>query len=349
MMGMARQRDGRKMRKEQQEQARRQAMALLDKGWTQQRVGQAVGVSARTVRQWVAYRRDHGLKALVRDERGRKTGQGRTLSAAQEKGIRGLIRDQTPDQLKLPFALWTRRAVAQLIQRRHGLRLPVRTLGEYLKRWGFTVQKPVQKALEQQPAAVRRWLRQEYPAIVAQAKAEGAEIYWGDQTGCNNQPNAVRGYAPQGRTPQVLRSARRFTRSVMSAVTNKGSLRWMVYKGSLNAVRLIGFLGRLVRQADGRKVCLILDNLRVHHSSPVKDWLARHPAEIRVHHLPSYSPELNPDEWLNRSLKSKLAALPAPRTEAQLHRQAIAQLRSCHKQPALIARCFSSRSTAYAA
>jgi len=334
---------------EQQTQARRQALRLLADGWTQKRASQAVGVGERTVRQWVGYRRAHGLAALLRDERGRKTGQGRTLSAAQEKAIRRLIMDQTPDQLKLPFALWTRKAVGQLIQRRYGLRLPVRTLGEYLKRWGFTVQKPVQKALEQKPAAVRRWLRAEDPAIVAQAKAEGAEIYWGDQTGCNNQPNAVRGYAPQGQTPQVLRSARRFTRSVMSAVTNKGSLRWMVYKGALNASVLIGFLGRLVRQAGGRKVCLILDNLRVHHSAPVKHWLGKHAGEISVHHLPSYSPELNPDEWLNRSLKSKLAALPAPRTEVQLHRQAIAQLRSCHKQPALIARCFSSPTTAHAA
>ena len=337
------------MSKPQQEQARRQAMRLLDDGWTHRRASQAVGVGERTVRQWVSHRRDHGLQALVRDERGRKTGQGRTLSAAQERGIRRLILDQTPDQLKLPFALWTRKAVGQIIQRRYGLRLPVRTLREYLKRWGFTVQKPVQKALEQRPAAVRRWLRQEYPAIVAQAKTERAEIYWGDQTGCNNQPNALRGYAPQGQTPQVVRSARRFTRSVMSAVTNRGSLRWMVYQGALNAPRLIGFLGRLVRQADGRKVCLILDNLRVHHSAPIQAWLEEHRERIVVHHLPSYSSELNPDEWLNRSLKSKLAALPAPHTEVQLHRQTIAQLRSCQKQPALITRCFSSRSTAYAA
>ena len=217
------------MSKSQQEQARRQAMRLLAAGWTHQRVSQAVGVGERTVRQWVSHRRDHGLRALVRDERGRQTGQGRTLSAAQEKDIQRLILDRTPDQLKLPFALWTRKAVGQLILRRHGLRLPVRTLGEYLKRWGFTVQKPVQKALEQKPCAVRRWLRQEYPAIVAQAKAEGAEIYWGDQTGCNNQPNAVRGYAPQGRTPQVRRSARRFTRSVMSAEIGRASCRERVY------------------------------------------------------------------------------------------------------------------------
>jgi transposase len=337
------------MTKAQQEQARRQAMRLLGEGWTQQRASQAVGVSERTVRQWVSYRRKHGLAALVRDERGRQTGQGRILSSAQEKAIRRSILDRTPDQLKLPFALWTRKAVGQLIQRRYGLRLPVRTLGEYLKRWGFTVQKPVQKALEQKPTAVRRWLRQEYPALVAQAKAEGAEIYWGDQTGCHNQPNAVRGYAARGRTPQVVRSARRFTRSVMSAVTNKGSLRWMVYKGAIKAPQLIEFLRRLVRQAGGRKVCLILDNLRVHHSAPVRAWLAQHATQMRVHYLPSYSPELNPDEWLNRSLKCKLATLPAPRTEAQLHRQTIAQLRSCHRQPALIARCFTSRTTAYAA
>jgi len=80
----------------------------------------------------------------------------------------------------------------------------------------------------------------------------------------------------------------------------------------------------------------MLDNLRVHHSAPVKAWLAQHAKEIAVYDLPSYSPELNPDERLNRSLKSKLAQLPAPRDAGQLHRQTPPQLRSCHRQPTLI-------------
>lgn len=341
--------DARRMSKEQQIEARRRAMILADKDWHDRDVAEAVGVNQRTVRQWRQHRREHGARSLLRDERGRAIGAGRTLNAAQEKEVRKLIADKLPDQFQLPFALWTRKAVAQLLETRFGLKLPVRTMGQYLKRWGFTPQKPVKKAYEQNPGKVKRWLKEEYPAIAAQAKAEGAEIYWGDQTGVNNQPNAPRGYAPKGETPTVSQRAKRFGFSVMSAVTNRGSARWMVYQGALNAALLIRFMERLVRQMKGRKAHLILDNLRVHHSAPVKAWLAEHPDAITVHHLPSYSPELNPDERLNRSLKSKLGQLPAARDERSLHRQTLGRLRSCHKQPGLIRGFFTSTSTRYAA
>lgn len=337
------------MSKEQLSAARQRAMKLLDNAWIQKEVAEAVGVHERTVRQWRQHWREHGMRSLLTDERGRVQGEGRTLDAVQEKTIQKLIADKLPDQLKLPFALWTRAAVAQLIETRFGLKLPIRTMGEYLKRWGFTPQKPIKKAYEQNPKAVGRWLEEEYPAIAARAKAEGAEIYWGDQTGVNNAPNAPRGYAPRGRTPTISQRSKRFGFSVMSAVTNKGSARWMVYKGALNSALLLKFLARLVRQAGGRKVYLILDNLRVHHSAPVKEWLAAHAGQIAVHHLPSYSPELNPDERLNRALKSKLGHLPAPRDERELHRQTLAQLRSCHKQPSIIQGCFQSAHTSYAA
>lgn len=341
--------DGRRMSKEQQIQARRRAMVLVGNGWGNREVAEAVGVHERTVRQWRQHRRKHGARSLLCDERGRAVGEGRRLSAAQEKEIRRLIGERMPDQLRLPFALWTRKAVAQLLESRFGVKLPVRTMGEYLKRWGFTPQKPIKKAYEQNSGKVRAWLQQEYPAIAAQARAEGAEIYWGDQTGVNNQPNALRGYAPKGKTPTVHQRAKRFGFSVMSAVTNRGSARWMVYQGPLNASRLIRFMERLVRQMKGRKACLILDNLRVHHSRPVKAWLAKHREEITVHYLPSYSPELNPDERLNRSLKSRLAQLPAAKDERTLHRQTLSHLRSCHQQPARIRSFFQSDTTRYAA
>lgn len=334
--------DGRKMTKDQLGAARRRAMELVDEGWLQADVAKAVGVNVRTVRQWGQHRREHGLASLVRDERGRALGEGRTLTEAQEKELCKLITDRMPDQLKLAFALWTRRAVAELIEQRYGIKLPVRTMGEYLKRWGFTPQKPLRKAYEQQPKAVQEWLTTSYPAIAASAKAEGAEIFWGDQTGVNNQPNSARSYAPRGQTPTAKQQAKRFGLSVMSAVTNRGSTRWMVYPGALDSARLIEFLLRLVRQAAGRKVYLILDNLRVHHSKPVKQWLAAHHEQIAVHHLPSYSPELNPDERLNRSLKSRLAQLPAPRDVEHLRKQTVGQLRSCHRRPALIKSFFKS-------
>lgn len=191
---------------------------------------------------------------------------------------------------------WSKTSVGALIENPYGLKLPVRTMGEYLKRWGFTPQKPLRKAFEQKPKMVRAWLAETYPLIAAGAKAEGAEIFWGDRTGVNNQPNRSRGYAPRGQTPVVSQTSKRFGFSVMSAVTNKGGARWMVYPGALDSDRLIEFLTRLIKQAGGRKVYLILDNLRVHHRAPVKTWLAQHTKGIAMDHLPSYSPELNPEK-----------------------------------------------------
>jgi len=341
--------DARKWSPQEQAAARKRALDLSQKGWRNVKIAEALGVTARTVSFWKTYQRRHGRAALLADERGRPIGSGRTLKEEQEAHVRKCIADKMPDQLKLPFALWSRKAVVELIARLYGIKLSVRTMGKYLKRWGFTPQKPIKRAYEQNPKAVEKWLKESYPAIAAAAKAEGAEIYWGDQTGVNNQPNAPRGYAPCGQTPVIKQRAKRFGCSVMSAITNRGSARWMVYKGALNAALLIRFMKRLVKQMGGRKVYLILDNLKVHHAKPVKAWLEANVEQIAVHYLPSYSPELNPDERLNRSLKSKLGHQPAARDEAALQRQVLGALRSTHKQPQRIRSFFDSVTTQYAA
>ncbi len=197
----------------------------------------------------------------------------------------------------MPYALWTRAAVARLIRERLDIVLPVRTVGLYLQRWGFTSQRPMKKAYEQSPAAVKKWLQEEYPLIAANAKAEGAEIHWGDETGLRSDDVRGRSYAPQGQTPVVGVNNNRHGLWVISTVTNKGTMRWKIFDGALNADILIDFMKRLVRDA-ARKVYLILDNLRVHHSKPVNQWLSEHEHEIKVFYLPSYSLQLNPNDMI---------------------------------------------------
>jgi transposase len=165
---------------------------------------------------------------LVSKPRGRKPDEQRLLDAAQEAEVQKLIRHHTPDELGLPFALWSRAAVGMLITRQCGVELAVRTVGKYLARWGFTAQKPIRRAYEQDPAAVRRWLRREYPAIVAGAKRAHGIIFWGDETGLRSDDVRGRGYAPRGRTPVVRVCHKRTSLSLISAVANKGELRWMV-------------------------------------------------------------------------------------------------------------------------
>jgi len=289
-----------------------------------------------------------GWKAVDVARPGRPAGTGRTLTADQEREVQRLIRDRTPDQLKMVYALWTRQAVAELILHRYGIKLAVRTMGLYLERWGFTPQKPMKKAYEQSPAAVRKWLDEDYPEIAARAKAEGAEIHWGDETGLRSDDVRGRSYAPQGQTPVIRVNNKRHGLSVISTVTNKGTMRWKAFDGALNSDILIDFLRRLIKDA-GRKVYLILDNLRVHHSKPVKAWLAEHEHEIEVFYLPSYSPELNPNEMANADLKQAVTKLAPARTKLQLVKATRQHLLSVQRQPQRVKSYFEHAPVRYAA
>ena len=214
-----------------------------------------------------------------------------------------------PDQLKLPFALWTRAAVRQLIKELFGEEMPIRTVGHYLKQWGYTPQKPVKRAYERNDTKVKTWLETDYPGLAKRAKAEGGEIHWGDETGISSADQVGRGYAPKGKTPVRRHKGKPERINMISTVTNQGKVRFMFYKDTMNSQRLISFLRRLVKDS-GRKVFLILDNLRVHHSKLVKEWLAGREKEIEIHYLPSYSPDLNPDEYLNCDLKNEMSKRP---------------------------------------
>ncbi len=169
--------DSRNLSQEVQDQLRKQAVRLRKTGMTYRRIAEIVGVNHNTVSRWWRMYESGGAKALKSKTRGRREGSGRTLVPAQEAEIQKMILDKTPDQLKLTFALWTRRAVCELIKLKYGITMPVRTVGDYLMRWGFTPQKPLKRAYEQNPAKVQKWLDEEYPVIAGRARKECAEIH----------------------------------------------------------------------------------------------------------------------------------------------------------------------------
>jgi transposase len=235
---------------------------------------------------WQRYRKG-GSKAIKPGRRGRRAGEQRTLSVDQELELRTALIDKTPDRMKLPCALWTRDAVKLLIRQLFGIDMPIRTVGEYLKRWGFTPQKPVKRVSEQSAQAVKKWLEADYPLIASRAKREKAEIHWGDETVIQTGANRVRGFAPKGETPVIRLVARKNQVSMISAITNGGKVRFMMYRDAMNSKLLMKFMTSLTKDT-GRKVFVILDNLRVHHSQEVKKWLEDHREQIEVFHLPSY-------------------------------------------------------------
>jgi len=320
---------------------------MKQQGKTHAEIAEALDIGHSTSRLYWKLFKAGGRNNLKLCQRGRPVGAKRTLSARQEKAIQTAITDKTPDQLKMPFALWTREAVGELILIRYGLKLPVRTLGEYLKRWGFTPQKPKRRDYSQQPEQVKQWLDHEYPDLEKRAKAEKADIYWGDETGVSNQDQTGRGYAPKGKTPVRKAFAKKVSSSMISAVNNKGHARFMLYRKGMTANLFINFLKRLVRSTP-RKVFLIVDNLRAHKAQKVSRWLQEHKNEIEVHYLPAYSPDLNPDEYLNNTLKKQLANEPAISSIEEQQAQIRRQMRSNQKRPELIAALFHVASVRYA-
>lgn len=326
---------------------RKQAIRLIKTGKTQQEIADNFGVHLNTVGGWWRNYQKEGKKALQVNKRGLKSGQGRVLTAEQEKEIQKMIIDKTPDQLKLPFVLWDRKAVKELIQSHYGIIVAIRTIGDYLQRWNFSPQRPVKRAYEQQPKTVQRWLDEVYPEIQIKAKQEDAEIHWGDETGFRNDHHYGRGYSPRGKTPVVRLSVKRVSTNMISSITNQGKVRFMIYSKSMNAQVLIKFLKRLIKSSD-RKIFLILDNLKVHHAIRVREWLEGKEDELEIFFLPSYSPELNPDEYLNNDIKQGIHSKTLFRDEKSLKKGVLSHMRMLQKMPKRVMNYFKHPKIAYA-
>jgi len=339
-------RDARSLPAIAQEDLRQKAIKAVLGGKKQVEVAKIFGVTRQAVGKWVKAYREQGSHALKARKRGRP--KGGSLLPWQAAQIARTIVDRCPDQLKLPFYLWTREAVAQLIERRFGIRLSLWTVGRYLTRWGFTPQKPVRQAFERDPETVRRWLEQDYPAIRKQATREKAEIYWGDEMGLRSDHATGRSYGRRGQTPVIPGTGLRFRCNMISSVTNRGRLNFMVFKKHFQAEVFLEFLKRLVRQAKG-KVFLIVDRHPVHRSRKVKMWLERNVQHIRMFFLPSYSPELNPDELLNQDVKSNSVGRRRARNQQELLSNVRRYLRSRQRQPHIVRQYFYGKHVQYAA
>ena len=340
--------DGRCESNQVLEALRLRAVHARELGYAVIDIAAVLGVREETVSRWCSRYGRGGREALPGDRTGRPLGSGRLLDREQEQGIHQAIETKTPQEWEIPSALWTRQAVRELIHQQVGIRLPIRTVGEYLRRWGYTPQKPVRKAYKQDPKAVAEWLEKVYPAIERRAAKEGGEIHWADETGVRCTCQHSRGYARPGATPELIVPGSRFSVNMVSTVTNQGKVRWMIYTGTMNAALFIVFLTRLIAGA-AKKVFLIVDHLSVHEAAAVDQWLADKTDRIEVFYLPKYAPERNPDEYLNCDLKANINTDGLPRDRAELHGKLRRFMQRLGKLPARIASYFKHKYIEYAA
>ena len=326
---------------------RRTVVTLRVKGWSFETIAQHTGLSRTGVFN-ICKRIDAVGRTGIEDRpRGRRAA---SCLCSKRPQIRKLITDRTPDQLRMDFALWNRMAVMQLIEGQCGITLTPQGAGKYLARWGFTHQKPIEKAYEKRPEAVQEWLGTRFTSRLPSGPKPKVQRSTGEmkrvcaRTMCGD----ARSCAPAGQTPQIHVGKRKEGLSVMSTVTNRGKVRWKAFEGAMNADILIDFMKRLIKDAKAgepggkdrkgyKKVFLILDNLlRVHHSKPVKAWLEENKAHIQVFYLPSYSPELNQDEMLNANLKHVITAAAPARRKGDLKLAVTRHLRRLQKLPEFV-------------
>lgn len=344
---MTPERDARQLTQSAQEELRFRAISMVRSGLTQTLVAKHLAVSRAAVNMWCRRADTEGDAALKKRKRGNPTGP--RLHGTQAAIICNIIKDNCPDQIKLPFALWTREAVQRLIEEKFGIQLALRTISDYLARWGFTAQKPVKRAYERNDAAITRWLEVEYPAIIARAKQENGLVWWGDETGIRSRHQSGTSFSPRGKTPVTRATGKYFGCNLICAITNRGELAFMLYDGMFNAEVFQRFLVRLLELNAGHKVFLVLDNLPVHHAKVLHPWLAEHAAQLELFFLPSYSPELNPTELLNHDLKANAIGRKRARTKPELVTNVTSHLNGRAATPQIVAAFFREKHVCYAA
>jgi transposase len=303
-------------------------------------------VSRTAIHNWTKATATEGSKALKAKKRGPRS-CSRLLPHQAATAVR-LIEQKCPDALGLPFYLWTREAVQQFLAERFELSVSVWTVGRYLKKWGFSPQKPLHRAYEQDPLAVKRWLETEYPQICASAHCEGADIHWGDEMGVRSDYQAGRSYGRVGTTPIVPGTGQRFGCNMISTITNRGKLRFKLFTQRFDSAVMLDFLRRLIRSTS-QKVFLIVDGHPVHRSRAVHQWLEKHKDLIQMFFLPAYSPQLNPDELLNHDVKANAVGRQRAKNKTEMIANIRSYLRSTQRQPDIVQRFFHEKYVAYAA
>lgn len=308
-------------------------------------------ITWQTAANWFKRFKDNPGNCFKEGKRGPEAGHGGLLDNKQKKALARVLTDKTPDQLKFSFALWSSKAIKEYVKDTFNVDISRRTARRYMNILGFTYRTPERRAREQNQTAVAQWLDVDYPAIKTQARECKAKIMWGDETTNMAGVCHMRGYAPCGK-PAIMRSPdpRSIRCNSISAIGNRGDLFFRFFDGAMNTDIFKDFCSRLIREFS-QPVFLIVDNLKVHHANNLQDWFEQQKKEhgFRIFYLPSYSPELNPDEYFNRDIKAQLAEEKIARNVQELQ-DSIERHVNCRKlDPAAVMRLFGKEEVRYAA
>jgi transposase len=323
---------------------RKRAVARVQAGEMPTAVARVLGIHDRTVFRWLAKYRSGGWQKLDAKKRG---GRPPKLDGKALKWVYNTVTMKSPLQLKFPFALWTSTMIRDLIYRRYGIKLSRSSVCRLLGQLGLSAQRPLWRAYQQNPELIQKWIDEEYPKIRRQARRVGAEIYFGDEAGIRSDFHSGTTWGKRGHSPIVSSTGARFSVNMISAISPRGQMRFMITKARVTAKVFIEFLKRLLVNAS-EPVFLIVDGHPTHKAKCVRRFIESQEGKLRLFLLPPYSPELNPDEYVWNHLKNDCIGRKAMSSKAQLRKQVLNHLRKLQKMPALIMSFFQSPTTLYA-
>jgi len=322
---------------------RLQAIKAVRKGRLVADVADAFGVTERTVYRWLARYAGGGQRGLQNLSR---SGRPAKVTPEEMAWIGRTVQEETPQQLKLPYALWTLSLIREVIRRKFGKTLALGSVSRIMKLLGFSAQKPLYEAWQQDPVLVRQWESETYPEIRAVARRVGARIYFVDEAGIRSDYHTGTTWAPVGQTPVVRVTGRRFSLNMISAVGPQGEFRFMVHQGSVTAKVFRTFLQRLLVGAQG-PVFVVVDGHPIHKSRLVRDFVESTNGRLRLFFLPPYSPHLNPDEQVWAHVKRDVSKRAVESFE-QMKALAMGALRRIQKTPELVRSFFRQPECSYA-
>jgi transposase len=336
--------DGRKLDHHALQVMRQQATKAVREGQPVPTVAAAFGVNATTVFRWLAKFAEGGQNALLAKP---IPGRPPKVSAEEMRWIAQAVKDNTPQQFKFEFGLWTLSLLRELINREFGKSLSLESVRRIMKLLGFSTQKPLYQAWQQDPVLVKQWESETYPAIQAEAKAAGATIYFADEAGIRSDYHTGTTWAPIGETPVVSVTGRRFSFNMISAVSPRGDIRFMIHEGSVTAPVFKEFLTRLMINQT-KPVFVVVDGHSIHKAKLIKDYVASLKGNLKLFYLPPYSPHLNPDEQVWAHVKRQVSK-QFVQSKDDMKKLAIGALRRLQKLPALVKSFFMQPECKYAA
>jgi transposase len=328
------------------EAMRERAVRSVQDGESPEVVASVIGINRSTIYGWLAQYRRGGWGALKAKP---LFGRPPKLDGKKLKWIYDIVTQKNPLQLNFAFALWTREIVAKLIKDRFDISLSLVSVGRLLAQLGITCQRPLHRALERDAALVQQWLKQEYPKIKALARREKADIYFGDAAHMRSDHHAGRTWGKKGETPVVLSTGARYRVSLISAVTSRGHMRFMIKKkGGVNADVFIAFLRRLMIGSKNR-IFLIVDRGPAHIAKKTKAFIASLGGQLRLFYLPPYSPDTNPDELVWKHLKADTVGRTSITSFDDFNEKVRSSMLALQRSPAKIRAFFQKPSLRYAA